>query len=187
MGKTVYIVHGFTASSRSNWFPWLKERLEDEAVGVVIPDMPGTTDPHLKPWLDMLHACAAQVDASTVFVGHSLGCVAILRYILERDIIIRGVVLVSGFIGINPMQEQREGLSEFVKSPLNVSQLKKLIPERVVITAKDDDIVPVGATYHLAQQLDARLVELDKGGHFIDRDGYTQHPHVLEQILRIIK
>ena len=49
MGKTVYIVHGFTASCRSNWFPWLKERLEDENVKVVIPEMPGTTDPHLKP------------------------------------------------------------------------------------------------------------------------------------------
>ena len=186
MNKIVYIVHGFTASSNSNWFPWLKEQLTDAGVGVVVPDMPNTTDPHSEAWLEMLRTCATQVDSATVFVGHSLGCVAALRYILERGVKIRGAVLVSGFIQNNPMKEQRAGLSEFVEPTLNVPLLKELISERVVITAKDDDIVPVEATRNLAQHLDAQLIELDKGGHFIDREGYTQHHHVLEQVLKMI-
>lgn len=186
MNNTVYIVHGFTASSRSNWFPWLKEHLEKEGVRAVIPDMPDTMDPHLEPWLSTLRSCATQMDAATVFVGHSLGCVTALRFILERGVKIRGAVLVSGFIGKNPMKEQREGLLEFVEPKLDIPQLKELIPARVVITARDDDIVPAESTRDLARKLDASLIWLGKGGHFIDRDGYTQHPVVLEEIIKML-
>lgn len=186
INKTVYIVHGFTASNLANWFPWLKAQLEKESVRVVVPNMPDTMDPHLEPWLGMLRTCAGQMDDNTVFVGHSLGCVAALRYILERGVKIRGAVLVSGFIGRNPMKEQRAGLTEFVEPKLDISLLKELVPKRVVITARDDDIVPTEATRAVARDLDASLIWLNKGRHFIDRDGYTEHPVALEQVINML-
>lgn len=126
------------------------------------------------------------IDENTIFIGHSLGSVTALRYILEKNIKIKGAILVSGFINENPMDEQTEGLQEFVDEPLDITRIKNLIPSRIVITATDDDIVPTEATQKLAEALDANLIILSSGKHFIARDGYTDFPVLLNEIQRLI-
>ncbi len=178
--SSIYLIHGFTASSRSNWFPWLREELHKKAIEITIPDMPDTNDPHLLPWIDKIDDVAKVVDENTIFIGHSLGCISVLRYVLQKNIKIRGAILVSGFIYENPMEIQTKGLSEFVEDTIDVERLKVLIPNRVAVSATDDDIVPWEATKDMADQLDARLILLSSGKHFIERDGFTEFPEVLE-------
>ncbi|MZK52199.1 RBBP9/YdeN family alpha/beta hydrolase [Clostridium beijerinckii] len=182
----IYVVHGYTSSSKSEWFPWLKEQFKDSSIKVNVPDIPDSGDPHLEAWLKHLHKCIMDIDENTILIGHSLGCITVLRYILEKNIKIKGAILVSGFINKNPMEEQTEGIQEFVDSPLNVAKIKTLIPKRIVITATDDDIVPTEATQKLAEELDANLIILESGKHFIDRDGYTKFPVLLNEIKKLI-
>ena len=175
----IYLIHGFTASSKANWFPWLREQLQIDGIEIIIPDMPNTNDPYLLPWLEKIEKVADELNDNTIFIGHSLGCITALRYILKKDIKIKGIILVSGFMDENPMEIQREGLSEFVDEDVDIERIKALIPYRVAITALDDDIVPTEATKKMAGKLDAELIELSSGGHFIDRDGYTEFPVLL--------
>lgn len=44
--KNIYIIHGFTASSQANWFPWIKKQLELKGSDVFIPDMPNSNNPN---------------------------------------------------------------------------------------------------------------------------------------------
>ncbi|WP_304509915.1 RBBP9/YdeN family alpha/beta hydrolase [Anaerotignum sp.] len=180
-----YFIHGFTASSKANWFPWLKNELQNNGIQLIVPDMPNTNDPHLLPWLQKIEDVAKELNDNTIFIGHSLGCIAMLQFILKKNIKIKGVILVSGFMDENPMVVQKEGLSQFVEEPLDVEQVKALIPHRVVITAIDDDIVPSVATKKMAERLGAQLIERSNGKHFIDRDGFTQFPEVLDLIKSI--
>ncbi|WP_026888933.1 RBBP9/YdeN family alpha/beta hydrolase [Clostridium beijerinckii] len=182
----IYVVHGYTSSSESEWFPWLKEQFKDISIKVNIPDMPDSGDPHLEPWLKHLHKCIIDIDENTILIGHSLGCITVLRYILEKNIKIKGAIFVSGFINKNPMNEQTEGIQEFVDSPLDVAKIKRLIPTIIAITATDDDIVPTDATQKLAEELDANLIILPSGKHFIARDGYTDFPVLLNEIKKLI-
>lgn len=182
----IYVVHGYTSSSQSEWFPWLKEQVKNIQVKIDIPDMPDSKNPHLETWLDHLRKNALDIDENTIFIGHSLGCVTALRYILEKNIKIKGAILVSGFINENPMDEQTEGLQEFVDEPLDIARIKNLIPSRIVITATDDDIVPTEATQKLAEALDSNLIILSSGKHFIARDGYTEFPVLLNEIQKLI-
>lgn len=182
----IYVVHGYTSSSQSEWFPWLKEQVKNIQVKIDIPDMPDSKNPHLETWLNHLRKNALDIDENTIFIGHSLGCVTALRYILEKDIKIKGAILVSGFINENPMDEQTEGLQEFVDEPLDIARIKNLIPSRIVITATDDDIVPTKATQKLAEALDSNLIILSSGKHFIARDGYTEFPVLLNEIQKLI-
>ncbi|MCR3908893.1 alpha/beta hydrolase [Aeromonas hydrophila] len=39
----VFIVHGYTASPHSHWFPWLKARLEARDIRVEVLAMPAAT------------------------------------------------------------------------------------------------------------------------------------------------
>ncbi|NOW04677.1 RBBP9/YdeN family alpha/beta hydrolase [Clostridium beijerinckii] len=182
----IYVIHGYTSSSKSEWFPWLKEQFKDSSIKVSVPDMPDSGDPHLEPWLNHLHKCIMDIDENTILIGHSLGCITVLHYILEKNVRIKGAILVSGFINKNPMDEQTEGLQEFVDSPLDVARIKSLIPKRIAITAIDDDIVPTEATQKLAKELDANLIILESGKHFIARDGYTKFPVLLNEIKKLI-
>ena len=94
--------------------------------------------------------------------------------------------MVSGFIDENPMKTQKEGLSQFVDGALDIEKIKELIPLRTVITAVDDDIVPTQATQKLAEKIDADLIVLKSGKHFIARDGYTDFPILLNEIKKMI-
>jgi predicted alpha/beta hydrolase family esterase len=182
----IYVIHGYTSSNQSEWFPWLKEQVTNRQVKIDIPNMPDSENPHLETWLSHLRKNVLDIDENTIFIGHSLGCVTALRYILEKNIKIKGAILVSGFINENPMDEQTEGLQEFVDEPLDIARIKNLIPSRIVITATDDDIVPTEATQKLAKELDANLIVLSAGKHFIARDGYTDFPVLLNEIQKLI-
>lgn len=182
----IYVIHGYTSSNQAEWFPWLKEQFKNSPVKIDIPNMPDSADPHLEYWLEHLRKNILDIDENTIFIGHSLGCVTALHYILEKNIKIKGAILVSGFINKNPMAEQTEGLQEFVDESLDIARIKSLIQSRVVITAKDDDIVPTEATQKLAKELDAKLIILSSGKHFIARDGYTNFPVLLDEIQKLI-
>ncbi|ALB46499.1 RBBP9/YdeN family alpha/beta hydrolase [Clostridium beijerinckii] len=182
----IYVIHGYTSSSQSEWFPWLKEQFKNSPVKVNIPDMPDSGSPHLDQWIKHLRKNVLNIDENTIFIGHSLGCVTLLRYILEKNIKIKGAILVSGFINENPMDEQTEGLQEFIDEPLDIAGIKSLITSIIVITATNDDIVPTEATQKLAKELDANLIILSEGKHFIARDGYTDFPILLNEIKKLI-
>lgn len=79
----IYVIHGYTSSSKSEWFPWLKEQFKNSNVNIYIPNMPNSDDPHLEPWIKHLRKNILNVDENTIFIGHSLGCVTALRYIIE--------------------------------------------------------------------------------------------------------
>ncbi len=147
--NNIYVIHGYTSSSQSEWFPWLKEQFENRQVKIDIPNMPDSENPHLETWLSHLRKNVLNIDENT-------------------------------------MDEQTEGLQEFVDEPLEIARIKSLIPSRVVITATDDDIVPTEATQKLAEALDANLIILSSGKHFIARDGYTDFPVLLNEIQKLI-
>lgn len=84
------------------------------------------------------------------------------------------------------MDEQTEGLQEFIDEPLDIAGIKSLITSIIVITATNDDIVPTEATQKLAKELDANLIILSEGKHFIARDGYTDFPILLNEIKKLI-
>lgn len=44
----IYVIHGYTSSSQSEWFPWLKEQVKNRQVKIDIPNMPDSENPHLE-------------------------------------------------------------------------------------------------------------------------------------------
>lgn len=55
-----------------------------------------------------------------------------------------------------------------------------MIKNRVVISTKDDKIVPTNLSYKLAKSLDADFIQTQKGGHFMESEGYIDLPLVIE-------
>ena len=186
---TVYVVHGYTASSSKNWFPWLKAELRKHDISAVVFDMPNSESPVVEEWDNHLVQQITECGENAIFVGHSLGCITSLRFLsnlFSKETApekIKGAVLVSGFLAeVSNLPE----LAAFTRQALDWKAIAERIENRVAITAVDDDIVATEHTKKLAEQLNAELIVLANGGHFIDRDGVTELPAVLAAIFKMV-
>ena len=99
MTKRVFIIYGWEGNPENCWFPWLKKELENKGFSVIVPSMPHPDAPEIKSWVGHLNSVAGEADENTYFVGHSIGCQTILRYIeqLPQEVKIGGIVCVAGF------------------------------------------------------------------------------------------
>lgn len=180
-GMKVHIVHGYAASPADHWFPWLKRELERQGAEVSIVELPEPQAPDPAAWQQALAAQIGNADENTWFVAHSLGGIALLRHLegLPEQARIGGYVLVSGFNeALSPLRQ----LDGFLKPDLDYPRLSAIAGQRVVIAARDDDIVPFALSRSLAESLDARFVAVERGGHFLARDGFGEFPVLLEQL-----
>lgn len=179
-GMKVYIVHGYAASPADHWFRWLERELEHRGAEVSIVDLPDAQAPDPVAWQQALAVQLGALDEDTYFVAHSLGGITLLRYLesLPGQARIGGYVLVSGFNQALPSLPQ---LERFLKPDIDYARLTAMAGQRVVIAARDDDIVPFASSRALATALDARFVPVARGGHFLARDGFDEFPLLLEQ------
>jgi len=181
----VVIVHGYTASPQQNWFPWLKQELEKLDITVHLPAMPAPMAPQADAWIETLWQEVPEVDEKTHFIGHSLGCIASLLYLHHRH---RGQKAGS-LILVSPFSETTVTLPElagFTEPRLPLAFARDITPNRYVITACDDTIVPCEYSRKTAMEMDARLIEQKTGGHFLDREGFTTFPLVLQTLREAI-
>jgi predicted alpha/beta hydrolase family esterase len=181
----VFIVHGYTASPQSHWFPWLKQQLETRDIHVEVLAMPDPHQPTPAIWDAAMDNLVRDHDERTFLLGHSLGCIAILRQLSRLPVSHRvgGILLVSGFD--QPLHTLPE-LDPFMQPGYDPAHIMTLTPQRVVVASRDDAIVPYRYCQHLSEQLAAPLYSLEHGGHFLDRDGFLTLPLVHDRLLGMI-
>ncbi|HHN8457554.1 TPA: RBBP9/YdeN family alpha/beta hydrolase [Morganella morganii] len=178
-GKNVIIVHGYTASPADNWFPWLKKELELRGATVAVPAMPEPHSPDPQKWQQCLISNNITADGNTIFVGQSLGCITVLRYIAEHipeGTKLGGYILVSGF---DCSQETLPELEAHVQYPLDYTKLTEISDKRISVISSDDWVVSPQASKTLAESLQTQVIVENNAGHFLDREGYTEFPALL--------
>ena len=79
--KRVIIIHGYRGKPETNWKPWLKSELESNGFAVEVPAMPNTDRPTVSEWINKITEVVGEPSLNTYLIGHSLGCIAILRYL----------------------------------------------------------------------------------------------------------
>ena len=84
---TFFIVHRWEETPQGDWYPWLAQQLTKLGHEVFIPAMPDTDHPKIGPWVEALKKSvdqhARQLGTDVHFIGHSIGCQTILRFIAQ--------------------------------------------------------------------------------------------------------
>ena len=181
MNKTqLYILHGYTANADSHWFKWLEDELAKIGITSLRVNVPNSSDPNPEKWLGAL-GNQVRLDENSVIVGHSLGCITWLSFLAQHQQKVRVAVFVSGFY--QPLSTLPE-LTPFANFYQNQTAC---LPEKsYVVAAFDDGIVPHHYSEALAEHLSADYIRLHKGGHFLDREGWTTFPLILELIKQLL-
>ena len=181
MQKRVFIIHGWDGSPTNCWFPWLKNELEKKNFTVEVLSMPDPERPKINDWVNCLSDAVGEPDVNTYFVGHSMGCQTILRYIEKIGKPIGGIVCVAGFFKLLYLttDEEKEIAKPWLETPIDFEKIKKQTDKIVAIFSDNDPDVDLINKELFEKNLGAKtLVEHNKG-HFSDDAGIKELSSVL--------
>ncbi len=182
--KRVFVVHGWKSKPSSNWFPWLRAQLRLWPVEVQVLSMPDPEKPKREAWVKTIVKAVRVPDEDTFFVGHSLGGIAILRYLesLPKKTRVGGIVLVAGF----PEPINRPEITTFFEKPLDYGKIRKIVRSNVVaIQSTNDPYVPFEHGKKLRDALAAKLIVIESGGHLNSASGHDTLPVVLTELIEL--
>lgn len=191
MQSRVFIVHGWDGTPEEGWFPWLKRELEARGFRVTVPQLPNASRPRIQAWVPALAAAVGTPDARTFFVGHSLGCQTIARYLesLSADTVIGGAVFVAGFFkqltNVASSPEETATARHWLETPLDLEQVRMHLPRSLAIFSDNDPYVPLDNQTAFRDRLGSAIAIEHERGHFSGSDGVTELPIALESLLRI--
>lgn len=188
MQKRVFIVHGWDGYPEEGWFPWLKKELEMKGFVVFIPQLPNPNEPRINNWVPKLKEIIGRPDDQTYFVGHSMGCQTIARYLetLSEDTKVGGAVFVAGFFkrltNLEDDDMTRSVSQEWITTPLNLNAVKNHLKKSVAIFSDDDPYVPIDNKDDFTDKLGSKIIMEHAKGHFSGSTGITELPAVLNAI-----
>lgn len=184
--KRAIIVHGFKGKPDTNWKPWLKSELEKEGFQVDVPEMPNTTHPDKSAWVTRLAETVGEIGSDDIYlVGHSLGCITILKYLesLPDNQKIKACVFVAGFT--RKFRGYGGGHDSFFESELDFANIKARVENLIAIQSDDDASVGFEELKIFGDRLGARTIAVTDMGHFGSADGVFEIPLVRDMVLEI--
>lgn len=185
VNKKVFLVHGWEGRPDNHWFPWLSWELKARGFEVHALSMPHPEQPKVAEWVATLKDAVGRPNENTYFVGHSLGCVAVVRYIVQlaKKAQVGGCVFVAGFSGNLTIPE----IEEFYSLPLDMEKARIHCSKFVAIFSDNDEYVPMERSLEFQKALGAKAI-LERGkGHFSKGDGVTALPSVFKSIIEMSK
>jgi uncharacterized protein len=190
--KRVFIIHGWDGNPKEGWFPWLKKELEKRDFKVLVPAMPDTAEPKIETWIPFLSQLVGIPDTNTFFVGHSIGCQTIIRYLetLPESVKIGGAVFVAGFYNLRGLEteEEKRIIGPWVNTPLNDDKIRKTVNRAVAIFSDNDPFVLPENQTSWKERVGAKIIVEHNKGHFNEEDpAVWELPSALEAMLEMVE
>ena len=186
--KKVYLIHGWGGNDSSEgWFGWLKQNMKDRGIEAIGFNMPNTDTPVIEEWVGFMKENIKDIDEDTYFIGHSIGCQAILRFLetLNEDVKIAGCIFVAPWMELDENTIKEEGEESvriskpWVETPIDFEKVKKHTNRFLAIFSDDDPYVPLNQVEKFKQNLDAETVVKKNEEHFNETE---EIPEILKFI-----
>ncbi|RMD45607.1 alpha/beta fold hydrolase [Candidatus Pacearchaeota archaeon] len=191
MNKKAIIIHGWEGSPEEPMIFWLKTKLEKNNFEVIAPQMPNPEEPTINEWIQKIKEISSSPDENTYFIGHSIGCQAILRYLetIENKKI-KAAVFIAPWIKLNEEKIKEEGedvletAKPWIETPINFEKIKSVLENITCIFSSNDYYVPLEENKEIFEKnLGAKIIIEENKGHFTKDDRVTENQTALKEIL----
>jgi hypothetical protein len=188
--KRAFIVHRWEGTPRTDWYSWLKTELEKKGFKVEVQEMSDTAQPEINSWIKQIKKAVGKLDSETYFIGHSIGCQAIMRFLEKENFAgkIGGAIFVAGWFKLDNLEDEaaKEIARPWLENPIDFNKLKPKINNLTVFLSTNE---PYGFVEENAktfrEKLGAKVIIEKNKGHFTEYDGITEFPQVLKTILEM--
>lgn len=184
--KRAIIVHNWSGSPKSNWYPWLKVALEKKGFEVQVPAMSERDDPVIADWVGTLERIVGDSDEHTYFVAHSIGCQAVMRYLAAGSKKAGGCVFVAGWFKMENLEDEEteEIAKPWIETPIDFTGVLAATSNVTVFLSDNDPYGQVSENKRMFQEnLNAAVVVLHNKGHFTADSGAVELPEALKAVL----
>lgn len=179
--KRAVILHGTDGNLDSNWFPWLKQKLEEQGYEVWVPLLPENHTPNRDVYNDFL--LGGEWDfTDNIVVGHSSGAVEILNLLMDPRCpkIKLGVMVSAWDHGVPTDMDYKQFENLFPQGGFDFAAIKSKADKLAFMHSDDDPYCPLDQAKYLAENLDAPLTILHNAQHI--GSNFTELPELWEII-----
>ena len=180
--KRIIIVHGWGGSPTADWIGWATETFQAKDYEVIDPEMPDTDNPVIKKWVEHLKSVVGTVDENTYFIGHSIGCQTIIRFLETADAKVGGAIFVAGWFNLTNQDEEEKVIAKpWIETPIDYAKVKVNLTSSVAILSDNDPYVPYEETKRNFEiRLGSEVVTIPGAGHITSGDGFGPFPQLVE-------
>lgn len=178
--KRAILIHGFGSTGLKGWRVPLKAALEQKGYQVFVPDMPNTNHPKQEEWVAKIQELIQNPDGEEILIGHSLGNIAILRYLetLSDGQKISKALLVAPFDN----DLGNADIGTFYKTKMDWETYKKRCENYFCLFSDNDKYVSIENEKVFKENLNADTLLMHNMGHFSHEEGCNDLPILLEKI-----
>ncbi len=175
------LFHGAFGSSEGNWFPVLKSQLESLGQTVFAPQFPVDDEKSLKEgvydpteqtyekWDKVFQPVLNSLpkNEKLCFIGHSLGCIFILREVEKYHIHLDSAIFVGAFLDCIPEEKwpYTKIIPDFQKTDFDSQEMKRLIPVGYVLYSDTDPYVPNRQSVMFGNAIEGTPIPIRSAGH----------------------
>jgi len=167
----VYIIHGWGMDSNMPWIKWLETELKKrKGIEVFALNMPNTIHPKIEEWVGYLQKNVGIIDDRTYFVGHSIGCQTIMRFLekLPKSEHIKGCAFVAPWFDLVGLKDGEVEIAHpWVHSKINPERILQHTGNILAIFSNNDPYVSEKEVEKF-KEFGAKIIIKREMGHFDD-------------------
>lgn len=178
------ILHGSFGNPFGNWFPYLRSELEKKELTVYTPDMPtGVGYQNYDNWSQVMDAYVTSgiINENTVVFAHSIAPVFICKYLVDRNLRVKRLVLVCGFNNYLGINEEYDAVNESMYFD-SLNDVKNCCDDIICFYSDNDPYVTYEKEKEFADLIANKSVVISGGGHLNSESGYSEFKDLLEYI-----
>ena len=190
--KKIYLVHCWDGTSSDGWYPWLEEKINDKNVNLNRFDMPNTANPKIDEWVYYLNNKVDLLNEETYFIGHSIGCQTILRYLETKEITkIGGILFVAPWLDLLTEAIEDEDsyntAQPWINTPIDFEKIKRFTNNISCIFSDNDYFVSLEQEKEFRNKLNAKTVIVNNKGHISQDDDVYELQEILDLTQKMLK
>lgn len=188
----IYIVHCWDGTKDDGWYPWLDKKISNSDNEIIRFNMPNTANPKIEEWISELDKQVKQLDKHTYFVGHSIGCQTIMRYLEKQNVKkIGGILFVALWLDLLPDavsdEESYNTAQPWLNTPIDFEKVKSMTDKITCIFSDNDYFVSLEQEKRFKELFNAKTIVVREKGHISAEDGVKELEDIYNALVEIIK
>jgi hypothetical protein len=133
-------------------------------------------EPDCATWIDQIESELKDLNHSElILIGHSIGCMAIVKWQEKFGHKIKGALLVA------PSDSERENYPTYITGFIPIPTKKFPFPT-IVVASDNDHVTEIERSKEFAKNWGSKLIILENAGHIEPKSGFGDWPLGLELI-----
>lgn len=190
--RKIYLVHCWDGTSDDGWYPWIAEKLNNNDTNVIKFDMPNTASPTIEEWVKTLDTKVDKLNEETYFIGHSIGCQTIMRYLETKEVTkIGGILFVAPWLDLLPKaiedEESYNIAQHWINTPIDFEKIKQFTNNIKCIFSNNDYFVSLEQEKEFKNKLNAETIMVNNKGHISQDDNIYELGEILNLSIKMLR